>query len=89
MPLTPSFFRMENRAWKLVLYSRAFVPCPLSCILFFTRSSGCTKTVAPILDGQTGRERQAKRIKEVYNPGERETDLQTDVTVRQVLLYLN
>lgn len=37
------------RAWKLVLYSRVLAPSPLSCIRFFTRSRGCTKTVAPIL----------------------------------------
>lgn len=42
------------RAWKLVLYSRVLAPSPLSCIRFFTRSRGCTKTVAPILGEDRG-----------------------------------
>lgn len=42
------------RAWKLVLYSRVLAPSPLNCIRFFTRSRGCTKTVAPILGKERG-----------------------------------
>lgn len=41
------------RAWKLVLYSRVLAPSPLNCIRFFTKSRGCTKTVAPILKGSS------------------------------------
>lgn len=74
------------RAWKLVLYSRVLAPSPLSCIRFFTRSSGCTNTVAPILEED--RSRVQGRVSPDYLPVPTGT-WQRGVTKRQGCPVIN
>lgn len=41
---------MVVRAWNVFLYCLALPPSPLNCIRFFTKSRGCTNSVAAMLE---------------------------------------